>query len=536
MKIRLLFIGMLLTMTQGAWANGGGDGTSELTPIVISSVTQLNQLSLNVRVADFDGYEGKYIKLEKDLDFSEVAPFDTDGDGEVDSNFWPIGYSDENENSPFRGIFNGGGHTIKGIRVNRPSADYIGLFALTEGATIKNLRIEDCTFVGNTCVGAVVGMSNVKIESSGEDRATKGGDTPEDLSENYVGPSECILSDCYVAKDVSVQAAAKAGGIFGYAYWTTASNCVSAAKVEAASQPGGVGGLMETEGSLMVKLIDCYYLGSSTLNVYGEQKGGTNFYISLLDDDSEASVFNDIRLHNYAGQHVEVKLLGRKLYLDGSWNTLCLPFDYDAFYLEEDGLDIDDIRTLQKAQFNESNGELTLEFTPKYSRTPEEWQEGAVEYIEAGVPYLVKWKNIDAVIENPTFSVDINEAAPKTITSNGVSFVGTYGTVQFPGATPNVLYLGAENKLFYPKSAMNFNAFRAYFELDETLFGADSPNNIREFHLDFGEETGIQMVLADERAAADADAWYTLDGRRLAGKPAAKGIYLKGGKTICITE
>ena len=78
---------------------------------------------------------------------------------------------------------------------------------------------------------------------------------------------------------------------------------------------------------------------------------------------------------------------------------------------------------------------------------------------------------------------------------------------------------------------MDFHAFRAYFELDETV-----PSNIREYRLDFGEETGIQKVLADERAAADSDAWYTLDGRRLAGKPAAKGIYLKGGKTICITE
>ena len=134
-----------------------------------------------------------------------------------------------------------------------------------------------------------------------------------------------------------------------------------------------------------------------------------------------------------------------------------------------------------------------------------------------------------------TFKEEIN-AEPTTIERNGVSFVGTYSTVQFPGRTPNVLYLGEENKLFYPKSAMNFNAFRAYFELDESLFGADSPNSIRKFHLDFGEETGIQMVLADERAAADADAWYTLDGRRLAGRPTAKGIYLKGGKTICITE
>ena len=169
---------------------------------------------------------------------------------------------------------------------------------------------------------------------------------------------------------------------------------------------------------------------------------------------------------------------------------------------------------------------MTLEFTPALGKT------GAVEKLEAGVPYLVKWDNTGDEYENPYFvDVSIVEAEPNPITSNGVSFVGTYSTVQFPGPIPNVLYLGVENQLFYPKRAMDFHAFRAYFELDETV-----PSNIREFHLDFGEETGIQMVLADERAAADSDAWYTLDGRRLAGKPAAKGIYLKGGKTICITE
>ena len=124
MKIRLLFIGILLNMTQGVWAQGSGDGSSELTPIVISSIADLNQLSLNVRAVDSDGYQGKYIELKNDLDFSEVALFDTDG-GEPDSNFWPIGYSDgDNNNSPFRGIFNGGGHTIKGITVNRPDVDY----------------------------------------------------------------------------------------------------------------------------------------------------------------------------------------------------------------------------------------------------------------------------------------------------------------------------------------------------------------------------------------------------------------------------
>ena len=522
MKIQLLFFGMLLTMTQGALAQENGDGSSELTPIVISSVRDLNQLSLNVRAANFEGFEGKYIKLENDLDYSGVALSDTDGDGVEDSNFQPIGYSDENENDPFRGIFDGGGHTIKGIRVNS-KADYIGLFGLIEGATIKNLRIEDCAFTGNTCVGAVVGQSNVKIESSDRNGSAKGGDSLEDLSENYVDPSQCILSDCYVADDVSVKATSTAGGIFGSAYFTTANNCVSAASVEATSQAGSIGGLMDNDQSLMIELSDCYYTGSSDLKIYGAGTGFMN--LSLLDDDSQAQVPNDTRIRNYVGEVVNVTLTGRTFYFDGHWNTLCLPFDLFVGEMEED-----DVRALKEASFSE-DGILTLEFTPALSES------GAVEKLEAGVPYLVSWENTNDEIEDHCFeSVEIIEAAPKPITSNGVSFVGTYSTVKFPGATPNVLYLGAEDNLYYPKTAMNFRAFRAYFELDETIFDTSDPNNIREFRLDFGEETGIQMVLEDETAGAEADAWYTLDGRRLAGKPAAKGFYLNGGKTIYITE
>jgi hypothetical protein len=31
-----------------------------------------------------------------------------------------------------------------------------------------------------------------------------------------------------------------------------------------------------------------------------------------------------------------------------------------------------------------------------------------------------------------------------------------------------------------------------------------------------------------------ADKWFTIDGRQLAGKPTAKGVYLHNGKTIVV--
>ena len=43
---------------------------------------------------------------------------------------------------------------------------------------------------------------------------------------------------------------------------------------------------------------------------------------------------------------------------------------------------------------------------------------------------------------------------------------------------------------------------------------------------------GISGVTTDLRSGDDG--WYTIDGRRLAGKPTQSGIYINNGKKILI--
>ena len=54
------------------------------------------------------------------------------------------------------------------------------------------------------------------------------------------------------------------------------------------------------------------------------------------------------------------------------------------------------------------------------------------------------------------------------------------------------------------------------------------------FVLNFGdgEPSAISTLRADTAPAADGT--YTLDGRRLKGKPTAKGLYIVNGKKIII--
>lgn len=57
----------------------------------------------------------------------------------------------------------------------------------------------------------------------------------------------------------------------------------------------------------------------------------------------------------------------------------------------------------------------------------------------------------------------------------------------------------------------------------------------RAFVLNFGGEevTGILEVSADSKEMTD-DAWYSLDGVRLSGKPAQRGIYINNGNKVVI--
>ena len=49
-----------------------------------------------------------------------------------------------------------------------------------------------------------------------------------------------------------------------------------------------------------------------------------------------------------------------------------------------------------------------------------------------------------------------------------------------------------------------------------------------------GEARAIVSLSADSKDFKDNAAWYTLDGRRLADKPAQSGVYINNGKKVMI--
>lgn len=50
------------------------------------------------------------------------------------------------------------------------------------------------------------------------------------------------------------------------------------------------------------------------------------------------------------------------------------------------------------------------------------------------------------------------------------------------------------------------------------------------------DETGIEAIdyLAIDNLRFDVQAWFSLDGRRLSGKPAQRGVYVNGRRKVLV--
>ena len=250
-------------------------------------------------------------------------------------------------------------------------------------------------------------------------------------------------------------------------------------------------------------------------------------YDALTLNDATA---NTATLEANEEKTMNITISGRKLYKDGDWNTLCLPFAVSeaqiTAYTDFSGCTIMELDTEteysgHKTGFDATNGTLYLYFKTATA-------------IEARKPYLIKWTTTGDAITSPVFNVSyIESSSPKSIqsTDGKVSFIGIYDPVDISGNS--YLYLGSGNNLYWPSTTRTINAFRAYFQLHGITAGEPNSNaNVRAFSLHFGddgEQTGITTISKESRSEG-VDAWYDLSGRKLSGKPTQKGIYIYNGK------
>ncbi|MFS0815335.1 hypothetical protein ABC382_00005, partial [Lysinibacillus sp. 1P01SD] len=170
----------------------GGEGTKE-SPYIITDSAQL------AKIIDFPT---SHFILDADINFSRMPLLN------------PIG----NFNNPFKGVFDGNGHSISNYTLtSNAEGTSTGLFNVIDGATIKNLTIEDAVVSNSRSkMGVLVGLAknptiqNIKVKNS---HVSALANTWSQTTGLLVGSLEGTDNGTTVIKNIDVE-----GNIDGYGY------------------------------------------------------------------------------------------------------------------------------------------------------------------------------------------------------------------------------------------------------------------------------------------------------------------------------
>ncbi|MBI4986476.1 MAG: filamentous hemagglutinin N-terminal domain-containing protein, partial [Rhodocyclales bacterium] len=155
---------------------------------------------------------GASYTLANDIDMRELAR--ASGVWKTTTGFVPVG----DINTAFTGSLAGGGHSITGLTINRPSDNYVGLFGNIDGGNIANVGLVGGSVTGGAVVGGLAGsLSNGSVSGS------------------------------YNTGNVTSSIASYTGGLIGYSESSTITNSYATGTVSGVSNVGGlVGGSIGT--------------------------------------------------------------------------------------------------------------------------------------------------------------------------------------------------------------------------------------------------------------------------------------------------
>ena len=148
--------------------------------------------------------------------------------------------------------------------------------------------------------------------------------------------------------------------------------------------------------------------------------------------------------------------IGRTVWKDGYYNSMCLPFSLDAEQLAASPLaGYKALKRLSDATITgeDENRELNIQLEP-------------ITEITAGEPFFISYE-VGENITNPVFeNVTVTASAPGIISEGDVTCRGLYASTDLGTATTN-LFLGANNTLYWPASGQStIKGLRAYFAIN----------------------------------------------------------------------
>jgi len=241
-----------------------------------------------------DNLGGSYL-LMNDLDSATAGYAELANDAADDGMGWePIGtYADG-----FIGSFNGQGHEIRDLFIDRPDQDYVGLFArvswthpVESVGVIENVGVVSANVTGHSRVGALDGDNSGIVNNSYSVRSVTDGWT-------YVGglvgyDDGGYVSDCHTAGNVT--GFRYVGGLVGGMTGTrtvregTVMNCYSISSVEGGTRMGGLVASIVADG----KVSNSYFAGSVN---------GTRWVAGLVAENVGGNVSDSYSTGNITGR------------------------------------------------------------------------------------------------------------------------------------------------------------------------------------------------------------------------------------------
>ncbi len=269
------FLLPLVLLTGPARAAGGGDG-SYADPYQISNVNELVTFCALVNNGETDAYA----ELTADIDLG--------GDANEASTWWtPIGcdYS-----CRFSGVFDGQGHTVKGLYFY-DNLQYAGLFGCVDsGGTVKNLNVEGTVTSAHNSgkAGGVVGYNGGTVENCRSAGTVSGQDAG-----GVVGSNDGTVESCRNTGTVS--GTNNVGGVVGYNYGgaPTVKNCCNTGTVsgESDSRTPSTGGVVGIIGGGSPAVENCYNTGAVSSRSSGGNPG-TGGVVGYVGGDATPTVEN----------------------------------------------------------------------------------------------------------------------------------------------------------------------------------------------------------------------------------------------------
>ncbi|MEI9966476.1 MAG: peptidoglycan-binding domain-containing protein [Candidatus Moraniibacteriota bacterium] len=249
--------------------SGVGTGTAE-TPFLITTCTQLQEMQ--------DDLEADY-KLRNDIN-CDVAPYNTG------SGFEPVGGS----SSPFEGSFDGAGHVIDNLFIDRSSTSNVGLFGFVgDEGLISNVGLTNVDITGSSYVGGLVGrLSAATVEYSYVEGTVEGASNVGGLAGGAING---IVRTSYARVSVfSTGSAGDEGGLVGLLNGASAKieNSYATGDVSGSGLNVYAGGLVGLGAGGLIE--NSYATGDVTVsNAGGSYAGGLVGITSITINNSYAT-------------------------------------------------------------------------------------------------------------------------------------------------------------------------------------------------------------------------------------------------------